>query len=64
MREFGGWGFRVKYYPGGDIAYNVHGNMGLQLVFNKKKRKVLIGTNNAGELEEVLKKLNDKRKQK
>ena len=64
MLEYGGWGkrFGIK-----GAVYNISGNMGLQLVLKNRKelsRKVLIGTNNTEELEEVLKNLNDKRKQK
>jgi hypothetical protein len=60
----GGWG--IKFHltmPHQEKAYNVFGNIGLQLLLNNGK-KVLIGTNKAAELEEVLKKLNDKREQK
>ena len=62
LKEYGGWGIRFKLIRGG-TAYNVYGNIGLQLVFNNGK-KLLIGTNRAEELAEVLKKINDKREQK
>ena len=62
VREYGGWGIRFNIIRGSK-AYNVYGNIGLQLVFNNGK-KLLIGTNRAEELAEVLKKINDKREQK
>ena len=61
MREFGGWG--VKYSFGSGKVYNVYGNRGLQLIFQDGK-KILIGSNRVEELEDILKKLDDKRKQK
>ncbi|TVR84455.1 MAG: hypothetical protein EA409_01025 [Saprospirales bacterium] len=42
IREFGGWGFRYSISQGGK-AWNVSGNIGLQLVF-KGGNKLLIGT--------------------
>ncbi|MFA5417193.1 MAG: hypothetical protein WC341_01920 [Bacteroidales bacterium] len=42
IREYGGWGLRKGVKKTGD-AYNVHGNIGLQLVLNGGKR-ILIGT--------------------
>ena len=61
LREYGGWGVRGGWKGG--VAYNVSGNIGLQLVL-ENGRKILIGTSKAEELAEVLKKINDKRKQK
>ena len=61
LREYGGWGIRGGWKSG--IAYNISGNIGLQLVF-ESGRKILIGTNKAEELAEVLKKINGKREQK
>ena len=68
--EYGGWGirhssgmFKLKIFSirrimnPNNIAYNVSGNMGLQLELINGKR-VLIGTRNPVELEEVLRKLN------
>jgi hypothetical protein len=52
--EYGGWGLRHSIGRG--RAYNVKGNMGLQLVL-KSGKKVLIGTQKPEELDEVLKKL-------
>ncbi|GIV27559.1 MAG: hypothetical protein KatS3mg027_1373 [Bacteroidia bacterium] len=53
--EFGGWGIRTG--KGGKVtAYNVSGNMGMQLEFTDNN-KLLIGTNKPDELAEVLKKI-------
>jgi len=57
LREFGGWGARGSWKRG--IAYNVSGNIGLQLVL-ENGRKILIGTGRAEELESVLKKMRTK----
>lgn len=43
LEEFGGWGIRLGV--GEKYAYNVKGNVGLQLIF-KSGKKVMIGTNN------------------
>lgn len=43
LREFGGYGLRCSFKPGGGRAYNVKGNHGLQLVF-RDGRKLLIGS--------------------
>jgi hypothetical protein len=51
LLEYGGWGIRKGF---GGTAFNVRGNMGLQLVFKGGKR-VLIGTQKATELASVLK---------
>jgi len=50
MAEYGGWGIR---YGVKGKAYNVSGNMGLQLEFISGKR-LLIGTNKPKELSEAL----------
>ncbi|MDO5665288.1 MAG: hypothetical protein Q4G63_08540 [Bacteroidia bacterium] len=55
FREFGGWGFRVVTMNA-DRAYNVSGNMGLQLVLMNGK-KVLIGTKQPKHLTDILTKL-------
>lgn len=52
ISEFGGWGIRSG-------AYNVSGNIGLQLVF-KNGDKLLIGTAKPEEMAEVLKVLKSK----
>ncbi len=60
IREYGGWGFKVvntetnKGAWGGNRAYNVSGNQGLQLVF-KNGDKLLIGTQRPQEIQDVLK---------
>jgi hypothetical protein len=41
IKEYGGWGLR---YGSGGAAYNVSGNMGLQLVLHKKNKRILLGT--------------------
>ena len=51
--EYGGWGVRIGTKG---KAYNVKGNMGLQLVLVSGKR-ILIGTQKPAELEEVLENL-------
>ena len=45
--EYGGWGYRYSFKYG--KAYNISGNMGLQLVL-KNGKKILIGTNKPEEL--------------
>ena len=51
LEEFGGWGVRIGV--GERYAYNVKGNIGLQLEL-KDGKKILIGTNNPVVLEEYL----------
>lgn len=46
--EYGGWGLRMGLFGKGK-AYNVSGNIGLQLVFNDNK-KLLIGTQKSEEI--------------
>lgn len=53
--EYGGWGLRFGWLKNG-MAYNVSGNMGLQLV-HKNGKKRLIGTLKPSEMESVLKQL-------
>lgn len=53
--EYGGWGLRIDLFGRG-TAYNVSGNMGLQLEFSDGN-KLLIGTKKPEELTEVLKKM-------
>ena len=50
--EYGGWGLR---YGRSGKAFNVKGNEGVQLVLNKDE-KLLIGSQRAKELEEILSK--------
>jgi len=70
IKEYGGWGIRTGMFNFGGTnfkiirfshkkrgdAYNISGATGLQLVLQNGK-KVLIGTNNPGELSEILSKL-------
>lgn len=53
--EYGGWGLRFSHKG---TAYNVAGNMGLQLVIRKEGKvngkRLLIGTQKAWEMEDVL----------
>jgi len=56
IAEYGGWGFRLGIFGKGR-AYNIRGNMGLQLEF-KNGKKLLIGTQSPKELEEVLNMIN------
>ncbi|MCX6147195.1 MAG: hypothetical protein NTW25_08090 [Candidatus Kapabacteria bacterium] len=50
LAEFGGWGLRIGL---NGTAYNIKGNMGLQIVF-KNKKMLLIGTQLADELSQFL----------
>lgn len=52
IMEYGGWGYRYGFKNG--KAFNVSGNMGLQLVL-KNGDKILIGTQKPDELMEFLK---------
>jgi len=52
--EYGGWGYKIMI--GSGKAYNISGNMGIQLVLKSKKR-ILIGTVKPEEVTEVLKKI-------
>ena len=51
LREYGGWG--IKGWTAQNRAYNVDGNIGLQLVLRNGKR-VLIGTKQSEKLEALL----------
>ena len=71
IKEFGGWGMRVKLinfgrhgirYGIGKKAYTISGNYVLQLTLNNNK-KIIIGTQKPEELEEFLDNLNAKRNQ-
>ena len=57
IREYGGWGLRKGVKKTGD-AYNVHGNIGLQLVLNDGKR-VLIGTQRPEAILRAMKKMRE-----
>lgn len=51
ISEYGGWGVRYSHKG---IAYNVAGNMGLQLVMKKGGKRILIGTQLPDELQRVI----------
>jgi len=53
LLDYGGWGIRLGIFGKGK-AYNVSGNMGLQLEF-KDNKKLLIGTKKPEQITEVLK---------
>jgi len=55
ISEFGGWGLKGDSFwnKGKGVAYNVKGNIGLQLKL-KNGKKVLIGTQKRNEVEKVL----------
>lgn len=57
--EYGGYG--IRYTFGDGKAYNVAGNMGIQLVF-KTGKKLLIGTQKADEAAVVLEKIQARNK--
>ncbi len=52
LKEYGGWG--IKGYSNKNKAYNVKGNLGLQVVL-KNGNKILFGTQKADELSAILK---------
>jgi hypothetical protein len=53
IREYGGWGIRFGFGHG--MAYNVHGNRGVQLELKGAKR-LLIGSQRADQLTDVINK--------
>lgn len=55
LREYGGWGLRWGIFGSG-TAYNISGNMGIQLVLQNGK-KILIGTQKAEECQRILEQL-------
>ncbi len=55
LREYGGWGYRKRKFKSG-TAYNVYGNVGLQLKL-KNGKKILLGTQRQGAIEYAMKKL-------
>ena len=57
LKEYGGWG--IKYGKYGK-AYNVSGNMGLELKYKDKKKTVLFGTQKPQELKKVISQLIEK----
>ena len=52
IAEYGGWGIRAGGRKAGR-AYNVSGNMGLQL-YLKNNKKILIGTQKPGEIRKAM----------
>ena len=54
ISEYGGWGYKIMI--GSGKAYNISGNMGIQLVL-KNQKKLLIGTIKPEEVTEVLKEI-------
>ncbi|MFY1047854.1 hypothetical protein [Chryseobacterium sp. GP-SGM7] len=52
ITEYGGWGLRGGMFGNGK-AYNISGNIGLQLVF-KDGKKLLIGTQKSEEINQFL----------
>jgi len=58
IMEYGGWGIRLGMFGKGN-AFNVSGNMGIQLVFTNGSM-LLIGTKKAGEAEAVLAQIENK----
>ena len=54
MKEYGGWGWRTAFTRDGGKAFNVKGNIGIQLEL-KDGKNILIGTQKGKEAEEVLK---------
>lgn len=54
--EYGGWGLRLGMYGKG-TAFNVSGNMGLQLKLSNNK-KILLGTRRPDEITLLLRKIN------
>jgi len=52
IAEYGGWG--IRWSPVNGMAYNVSGNMGVQLELTNGKR-LLIGSQRADELERTIK---------
>ncbi|HOW25690.1 MAG TPA: DUF6141 family protein [Bacteroidales bacterium] len=52
--EYGGWGYRVAGKRSG-VAYNISGNMGIQIEL-KNGKKILLGTRKPEEAKEALRK--------
>ena len=61
IKEFGGWGVKggVLWRKKKGVAYNVHGDIGLQLEL-KNGKKILIGTQKQEEMKWVLQTYNSK----
>lgn len=57
ITEYGGWGLRLGLFGRGK-AYNISGNIGLQLVL-KDNKKLLIGTQKSEEIMKLLKEISN-----
>ena len=53
MTEYGGYGFRGTIFKSGGKAFNVLGNIGIQIIL-KNEKKILIGTQKRLEAEKVI----------
>ena len=51
--DYGGWGYRINFNKSKGKAYNVRGNIGIQLEL-KSGRKILIGTQKKEEAESAI----------
>jgi len=57
LSEYGGWGYRTRFiYINRGVAYNIMGNIGLQLYLTDGK-KLLIGTQRPEAMKRAMKKL-------
>ncbi len=56
LAEYGGWGIRFGF-KGTGTAYNIAGNIGLQLELKKKGKKILFGTQDRDQMQQVLNQL-------
>ncbi|MDR1221740.1 MAG: hypothetical protein LBL07_02520 [Tannerella sp.] len=56
VREYGGWGNRIGFGGKSGSAYNMYGNIGLQIIL-KNSNKLLIGTSNPDGMTAILKKI-------
>jgi len=58
IREYGGWGFRQRSrrFRNAGLAYNVSGNIGLQL-YLKNGKKILFGTERKEAIDSAMKKM-------
>ena len=61
LTEFGGWGYRGGFSNKTGKAFNVKGNIGIQLVL-KNGKKILIGTQKQSEAEHVISYYNSENK--
>ncbi len=58
IMEYGGWGYRIKFNRK-DVAFNISGNMGLQIEL-KNGKKILIGTQNPIDINKAIEQMNSK----